>query len=80
MNKTTLTLTISLLSGFLLTACESTTTTVVDGRTGRPLPGSRVVDADGTVHSTDMQGSVERGSGTGAHVSRAGYHSVTLNP
>jgi len=61
----------------LLTGCETVTTTVVDGRSGRPLPYTRVAESNGAVRYTDSAGTVERTPGTTARVSRSGYRSVS---
>ncbi|MEA3207387.1 MAG: hypothetical protein QOE70_444 [Chthoniobacter sp.] len=80
MNKRTCVVWLSVaVAGAFVTGCESTTTTVVDARSGRPLAGTRVTESDGTVRYTDAQGSTERTAGTTARVTRSGYRSVDMD-
>ena len=68
----------SLLLSGALTGCKTTSTTVVDASTGRPLPGTRVTQSDGSVKYTDAQGNVMRKPDTTATVSRDGYRAVDV--
>ena len=62
------------------TGCETTSTTVVDARTGQPLEGTRVRESHGRVTYTDAGGYAMRTNGTAARVSRDGYRSVDIAP
>jgi len=66
----------AIMFGALFAGCETTHTTVVDARSGRPLGGARIAQSDGTVVYTNDHGTVERTVGTTAQVSRPGYRSV----
>ncbi len=62
-----------------LAGCETVTTTVVDGQTGRPLPHTRVRESNGAVRYTDASGTVNRTPGTTARITRSGYRSVSTS-
>lgn len=67
------------LGSVLLTGCETTNTTVVNARTGRPVAHAKIEQSDGTVRYTDAEGNAMRTSGTTATVHHAGYRSAEID-